>query len=1047
MNMANARQISNAHIVFDGSIKHLRLAIAVAVLFITLTGAGLLRLVKDPATDSLIPPDHASIQMRDYAEEIFGLRDPIVVAVTSKAPEGIFTPEGLRALRDTHAFIAETQNVRADRTISIASESRVHGTDDALLIERFFETAPDTQAEANAVRRQVFASTPHIGSLVAADARGALVVAELYDETLAGDTYKTIADHVSTLEIDGLTFYVAGRGAVTGHLSQLIDLDSRRLPPIAALIIFVLIFAAFGRWRALIAPLVVVLATLFGAIGTMAWLGIPYYVITGSLPVILIAIAVADSVHILAGYYERRAAIPAAPCRQVVVDTMVDLWRPLTLTSFTTMAGFIGIALASVMPPMVWFGWFAALGVFIAWAVSLFVLPPVLVMLDLVSSPRIKAGQLGRIATLLTSVALNVARQPRRAMAALGVLMLVAVTFATGVRVNNSTIENFHKSEPIRKADETLNSHFAGTAYLDVIVEADTIDGLLSAARMKKVAALQDFLETQPYVEKTTSIADYISELHVALTGAEAGAMPDSSDAIAQYLLLYESSGNPSDLEDEIDIDYQRALVRAFLTSRNTADQAPVVDALSAYLVNQFNEPGLNGMIGGRVNVDYHWMRQLKESHMRSVLLSLVAVFTIAALLFRSASMGLLALVPVGAALVAVYGLMGATGIFIEPGTSMFAAIAIGVGVDFSIHFIDRLQKGVHEESLSLEAAIAARFPTSARACFLNAAMLAIGFSVLMTSALPPVFKLGLLISVASASSFIGGFVVTTAVFALRRSQISTSSAKALAGLAICVSGIMIFAGSADAEDISTLTGRQIAERIHARDDGDYLSRNVRIAIVDRRGRERVRTARVFRRKVDGATQSAIFYMTPNALRDTAFLTHDHDDGHTSDRQWLFLPAARRPKQIPVSDRGEYFLGTDFTYEDIRSELKLDLEDYKFERLPEEPGDIVNTIRLRATPIDQSTARELGYGEIRALIDTTNWLPLTIEFDDPRARPLKRIDVSQVENIDGIWMAMCVEAVNFQDNHQTRFVYTDVKFDSELTDRLFSPQGLRQGAP
>lgn len=390
---------------------------------------------------------------------------------------------------------------------------------------------------------------------------------------------------------------------------------------------------------------------------------------------------------------------------------------------------------------------------------------------------------------------------------------------------------------------------------------------------------------------------------------------------------------------------------------------------------------------------------------------------------------------------------MGATGIFIEPGTSMFAAIAIGVGVDFSIHFIDRLQKGMGEDGLSLEAAITARFPASARACFLNAAMLAIGFSVLMTSALPPVFKLGLLIAVAAISSFIGGFVVTTAAFALGARPTANSPVKALAVLAICVAGTFALTGLAYAEDTSALTGRDIAERMDAREDGDHLRRNIRMEMVDRRGRVRVRTAQVFRREVADATQSVIFYTSPNALRDTAFLTHDAAGSRGGDRQWLFLPATRRSKQIPASDRGEYFLGTDFTYQDMRSELKLDLDDYTFDRQPAEPGDAAATVRLRARPIDEATARELGYGEIRALVDTASWLPLIIEFDDPRARPLKQIDVSQLENVDGIWMAMCLEAVNFQDEHQTRFIYTDVAFDVNQDDRLFSPQGLRQGPP
>ena len=144
--------------------------------------------------------------MRDYAEDVFGLRDPIVVAVVSDSENGIFTPIGLEALERVHEYVAELDNVRADRTISIKSESRIQGTDNALLIDPFFDDAPKNQADANRIREQVFASDPHIGSLVAESGKGALIVAELHDESLAGETYETISKYANSLEFEGVTF-------------------------------------------------------------------------------------------------------------------------------------------------------------------------------------------------------------------------------------------------------------------------------------------------------------------------------------------------------------------------------------------------------------------------------------------------------------------------------------------------------------------------------------------------------------------------------------------------------------------------------------------------------------------------------------------------------------------------------------------------------------------------------------------------------------------------------------------------------------------------
>ena len=1045
--MNNQTQHARAEIVFRAALAHSRLAIIIGLLFIVLAGSGLTRLVKDPSTDSLIPPNHPSIQMRDYAEEIFGLNDPIVVSVTSDGPDGIFTPTGLGMVRTLHDFLERHENIRPDRVLSIASESRIHGSDDALYIDSFYDHPPQTLAQADIIRENVFASDPHIGSIVSKDGSGALIIAEFHDQDLSGQTYDEVSAFIQTLNQQDIRIDVAGYGAVTGYLSGSIDRDARRLPPIAAVIIFVLIYFAFGRPKALVAPAIVTLATLVGAIGIMAWFGIPYFVITGALPVILISIAVADSIHILTGYFERRAQAPGRSAEEIVIETLVDLWRPLTLTTFTTMAGFIGIALASAMPPMAYFGWFAALGVFIAWCMSLFVLPVILVLLDMKPSPRIKGGAFGPIANILTNISLTTARRPYAVALIFGAIAVGVGVYAMKVEINYSRIENFQNGEPIREADEIINERFAGTAHLDVVINADSSDGLLDAKIIKKIADLQEFVEDQSYVEKSTSIADYISELHTALTGAPSGSLPDDDNAIAQYLLLHEASGDPSDLEDEISTDYQQALVRIYINAPYTDDQGEIVETLDAYLKNNFNEQGLKGSLSGRVNINYHWMQSLSDSHSKSVLLSLFFVFVIAGILLCSFALGILSLVPVGVALLAVYGVMGASGIFIEPGTSMGAAIAVGVGIDFAIHFIDRLQKGTNQDGLSVADAIKARFPASARACFLNAATLAIGFSALFVSELPPVFKLGLLIVIAALTSFVGGLIITTAVFSMMKRQKSAQQAQTAPVLSILILMSLGLAHTSDARAQTEMTGREIAEKIDLRNDGDHMRRHIRMELIDRRGKTRVREAKVFRQNSGPLTKSVIFYTSPSALRDTAFLTHDDKSGDSADRQWLYIPATRRPKQIPAADRGKYFLGTDFSYEDIRAELKFNLDDYQFERGERKDQDPVNSVRLIARPIDERAAKELGYGGVEALIDTQTWLPLEVAFEDTRGRPLKTVSVSLVEEVDGIWTAKKIEAHHLQNDHRTIFIYNDIAFGDQQSDRLFTPQGLRQGTP
>ena len=812
-------------------------------------------------------------------------------------------------------------------------------------------------------------------------------------------------------------------------------------------VIFVLILIAFRSVKALLAPLIVIAATVAGAIGVMSWIGVSYYVITSALPVILIAIAVADTIHILTGYFTRSARDPLADPKSIVVATLTDLWRPLTLTTFTTMAGFIGIGVASAMPPIAYFGWFAALGVFIAWAFSLFVLPGVLVMLAPAPSSAFNEGKIGPVSAGLTKLAGISARFPALTLAIIGGCALYAGSHASKVEINRSQIENFAVGQPIRVADEILNQRFSGTSYLDIVVETPDRDGLVDARRMRKLLDLQAHAESLPFVAKTHSIANVISELHNSINPDTREDLPGTNEAVAQYLLLYESSGDPADLEDEIDYDYQRALIRLYMNARLTGDEAPAVEAMAAYLEESFNESGMTGALSGRVNVDYHWMKRLAQSHIWGMAVSAGFVLLIATFLLRSFVLGLVSIMPVFAAILAVYAVMGANGIFIEPATSMFAAISIGVGVDFAIHFVDRLQKGVDIKGLSVAEAVSDSFPTSARATFLNACALGLGFSVLMASALPPLFKFGLLIAVAAASSFVAGLLMTTAIFALRHVRIKTSQnvGQIAAMILAIVAATLIFSSNVYADDTATLDGNAIAKQIYDRDDGRSVDRHITMELINKAGRARLREARSLRLRADGVKKSIIVFTAPKALRDTAFLTHDRQASGDEDRRWLYLPSSGRPKQIPSSDRGDYFLGTDFSFEDIANELKFELSDYTFKRLTPEPSDESHHVRITATPISQKLAKELGYGQINVLIDTTNWMPQKVDYFDIERRSLKTIHILDIEEIDGIWTPGRIEVSRHDNGRSTIFTYSSIAYGADLDPTLFTPQSLRRG--
>ena len=735
-------------------------------------------LEKDTRSDAFMPPDHPSLVYRDKVKEIFGLKDPMVIAVVNEGPTGVFNPHTLELVEWLTRRVESINNIDPERVTSLATENDIIGTEDGMLVEPFFETPPKTQKGADRVREAVMDFPLYLGSLVAREGTATLIVAELLDQTRAQQVYAellALADEAPTKQ--GEAIHIAGEGAVSGYMGAYIDADAQRLNPIAALIITLVLFIAFRTARGTILPNFVVLATVASALGVMAAFDVSFFVITNALPVVLIGIAVADSIHILSQYYEEIARHPQDSPREIVMRTMDHMWRPITLTTLTTMAGFLGLSLASVMPPMKYFGLFAMLGVGVAWLYSVTVVPAALSLLKLKPSRAYRSqdsqgiSRPDRFGHAMTSLGRWVIRHHILVLLLGAMIAAAGVAGALKLELNEARITTFQKDEPIVLADSAINRLFDGVHYLDIIIETPQTEDLFKPENLKRIEALQAYVKTLPHVNGSTSIVDYLKQMNRALNEnrIEEYRLPEDPNLVAQYFLLYSASGDPTDFEEEVDYDYRLANVRVRMdTGLYTAEKA-VVEAAQRYVEEEFNAPGITANLSGRVNVDYHWIKRLGESHFGSVGVALFLVWLVASLSLRSVVAGVITVIPVAMSILLIYAVMGVLGIWLALGTSMFAAIAIGLGVDFAIHTIERLQVLLRDQHRPFDEAIAALYPTTGRALLFNFAALTLGFGVLATSEVVPLIHFGSLVAVGVSVSFLASLTVLPALIKIMR--------------------------------------------------------------------------------------------------------------------------------------------------------------------------------------------------------------------------------------------------------------------------------------
>ena len=1027
-----------------------------AGLAIAICGAGLTKLVKDTSVKAFIPAGHESLVADTKAAEIFGLSDTIAIAIVTTDRSSIFRPALLALISDLSDQVAGLPNIRYDRIASLATESSISGEAGAVNIEPYIDPFALDDSFASNSRKRWEKMTPHKGTLVSEDGGGAIIMAELIDSDLADATYQAVLDIVAGVSTPGIDIHVAGPGAVSAYLGRYIDQDARKLQPLVFILVIGFIFLAFRRGAALPGPLLVVVGSAVGSLGIMAWSGISYFAITNALPVIIVAISVADAIHILSAYYQIREQDDQAGIRDLVIRAMSSMARPITLTTITTIAGFLGIAAMSIMPPITYFGVFASLGVLFAWVFSIFVLPTVLLLVNPGRSPAFVSWHEGRPSGLGQLLARIGTFSPLRYRSVLVAFLLITIAAGYGaaqLRIDRSQVENFAEDEPIRIADELINARFAGTAFLDVIVETDEPEGLLRVDKMRKVRDLQLFFEALPHVRKTVSIVDYLSQLHGAIeelpeAGIDARSLPGSDAALAETLFVYEISGDPTDLEEEIDADHQRALIRGVLDAHYFSQNRIAVESLQRYINQEFNEPGMTASLTGDVNVSYHWMRSLQTSHFKGVILSLTLVLAASIIVFRSPVAGLVSVVPVLFTVLILYACMGYLGIYLEPATSMFAAIALGVGVDFAIHLVDRLRTATEEYGGDLAKAIDTALPPVARACFFNSAALGLGFSVLLVSDLPTLMRFGGLVTLASFSSYLTALIIVPAMFAAERAWFGQNLRPARSSrvpISLFVIAAVIVGLLGDSAFAATNDADRIAQAVAARKEGTATQRLIDMTLTNSRGRSETRVAMVHKQSDDELRATRITFLAPKKSRDVSFLSHDYRTPGNADERWIFLPASRKVRRIPASQRGKGFLGTDFSYEDMQSELKFKLEDWRFEYGGQSIEDGRVRHRLMGTPRNPRIARELGYGGFDALIDEETWMPLAIDFVDPKQRPLKTIEVRSIDLIGDIWTARNIIAKNHQTGHKTEFTFRNIDYFTSLDASLFEPQTLGRG--
>jgi len=264
--------------------------------------------------------------------------------------------------------------------------------------------------------------------------------------------------------------------------------------------------------------------------------------------------------------------------------------------------------------------------------------------------------------------------------------------------------------------------------------------------------------------------------------------------------------------------------------------------------------------------------------------------------------------------------------------------------------------------------------------------------------------------------------------------------------ISITIFSILISGTTMFPEKVFALNGREIMEKVNARDTGDRSITEMEMILIDKKGNKRVRKLKTFGLEKGKDSLSLMFFLSPADVRNTGFLTFDYDESGKDDDQWLFLPALRKTKRIAAGDKSGSFMGSDLNYSDMTSP-DLNLYEYTLMKETEVKGQKV--WQIKSVPKTKAEAEKSGYSKSVVFIRQDNYVMIRGVRWVHKKKRNKYLDVRKLEKIDGIWVSTELHVTTKSGKktlHKTILKQKNVHFNQdEVNEDLFSIRRLEKG--
>ncbi len=731
------------HRLVELGISRPKAVIRLSVVLTVLLAAAMVLVTVDTDPENMLAADDPVRVRNAEMRETFGAGQMIVVGLIDRSTA--LTPGTFRAVDTLRREIEAMDGVEGEQVTSFATA--VGG-----------RVKVQNQADVDRIVSDIEANPVLAGNVVSDDGTTLAIFVPLENKGDANPVTAAIdRDIERNRTLSSLDTHIAGLPLAEEAFGRQMFIQMGIFAPLAGMFVFLLMLYFFRNLTLVAAGMIVAMMSVIWTMGLLIASGNSLHIMSSMIPIFLMPIAILDSVHVLSEFFDR---YPATRDRRETLRTVYgELYRPLSFTSLTTAVAFASLAIAPI-PPIRVFGLFIAVGVFVAWLLTIVFLPA---YISLLSEERLQRtlGKKAKSAALfgagLQRLGGYVVRRRIPIVVAFVALAIAAVPGIAEITVNDNPVRWFKSGSTVRVATEELNDRLPGTFNANFLLEADRPGTLADPAAVKAVKNLEAALRSQEVVGAVTSYAD------LEPTASRGGGDPDARRVAAGFITA----------------DGTRANIRLQMNNGDNQAMQRVVDSTERYLRSHPLPDGIEAEWAGETYLNLVWQDKMVSGMLKAFLSTLAIVLVLMTVLFRSLRWGLLAILPVAWTVLVLYGAIGYSGKDYDMPIAVLSTLVLGIGVDFAIHFVQRF-RDLAATTGSSRAGLKAFFQEPSRALTRNALVIAVGFTPLFASSLTPYLVVGVFLSSLIVLSWLATVMVLPAITSWRRAPTSVSQPRDL---------------------------------------------------------------------------------------------------------------------------------------------------------------------------------------------------------------------------------------------------------------------------